>query len=142
MSEDRAAFYRRLLTLSGPEEADRLLGRAVELLARQTGAELAYLEILDLGDELRLGYSAAGLDLAAIRARISPEMLCVPLDPIAGVLYLHKPAPFSPAERDHAARCAGRLGEQLLRRHGGVDRLELRRALRLFHRRATRRAVG
>ncbi|HWU88875.1 MAG TPA: GAF domain-containing protein [Kofleriaceae bacterium] len=170
MSENRATgllpvFYRRLLDLSGPEEADRILGRVVELLARRTGAELAYLEILDLGDELRLGYSAAGEGLEAIRARISREIvrqvavrvepiavasaidddrlrdlegvrcnglravLCVPLEPIAGALYLQGPAPFSPADQEHAARCARQLGEQLLGRHGRADRLSLRRLI-------------
>ena len=164
------AFYRRLLELSGPEEADRLLGRVVEVLARLTGAELAYLEILDLGDELRLGYTAAGHGLEALRARIAPEIirrvagriepvatpsalrderfrelesvqrnriravLCVPLEPIAGALYLQGAAPFTPADRAHAELCARQIGEQLLRRHGRAERLSLRRAMRLFQR--------
>lgn len=178
MSENRArglevAFYQRLLDLSGPEEAERLLGRAIELLARLTGAELAYLEILDLGDELRLGCSAAGPAVAVdeVRARIAPEIarcvagriepivtasaidderlrelesvrwgriravLCVPLEPIAGALYLQGPAPFSPVELEHATLCARQIGEQLLRRHDLGDRLSLRRAMHLYQRR-------
>jgi Nif-specific regulatory protein len=54
---DRAAlvserdFYRRLLELGGQDELEPLLERALQLIVEVTGAEVAYLELRDPGDD-------------------------------------------------------------------------------------------
>ena len=81
-------FYRRLLDLSGPEDVPHVLrgaGGVLDILVRLTGAELAYLEVLGGGIELRVGHGAADGDADAVEPRISREILRLALSRIEEV---------------------------------------------------------
>lgn len=72
---------------------------------------------------------------ASVRRNRVPAVLCVPLEPTAGAIYLQGPEHFSPVARRHAELCARHIGEQLLQRDHRAARLTLHQATRLFQRR-------
>jgi hypothetical protein len=72
---------------------------------------------------------------ASVRRNRISAVLCMPLEPVPGAIYLQGPERFTPVARQHAELCARHVGEQLLRRDHRADRLTLHQATRWFQRR-------
>lgn len=70
-----ALLYRRLLDLSGPEAIAPVLRSILELLARLTGAELAYLEAEGPEARIELGHAATPRAREDSGAQIASEIL-------------------------------------------------------------------
>jgi transcriptional regulator with GAF, ATPase, and Fis domain len=70
-----------------------------------------------------------------VRQHAVQAVLCVPIAPVGGVLYLQGRDPFGADARDHALRVARRIAERVLLGHADTDRLGLHEAMRAFQRR-------
>jgi transcriptional regulator with GAF, ATPase, and Fis domain len=73
-------FYRRLLALGGQEEIEPLLTQALQLIVEVTGAEVAYLELREAGDEAEAprfwkGHGVSAESVEHIRRSISSGII-------------------------------------------------------------------
>jgi Bacterial regulatory protein, Fis family len=80
-------------------------------------------------------------ELEGVRRNQIRAVLCVPLEPIAGALYLQGPEGFSSIDLERVALCSRQISEQLLRWPLGADRLAFHRATQLFQRHHVRSAL-
>lgn len=141
-----STFYKRLLELdlSTSTNVEPTLQAALRILAQVTGADLAYLEVSDLGQYLQVGYAAHTHELAPLLAQ--PHQLLLDaayiedgaalvvrapqqplaatawlrLAPITGIVYLRRPAPFSASDLEALELFARRVAAELVQHHGAT----------------------